>query len=356
LPARSQLAAHTHRLAGSFNLFSRTRDRYHSAMLHAFARYADGATACLTSFAGIAETWAIQHSVTWVDLVGPTESDLRQLSQIIPLDSGALDDCLHGEQRPRVDEFDDYIFLVLYGLRGTATEADEINPRKLAAFCGRRFLITVHERDLPSVNEVRERASRYPAHILAGGVDEVLYRIVDRMVDRYIEAVDRYEDKIEHLEERSLARDIDRALPSDTSDLRRQLLEIRHLAVAQRELIRPLANGDLDYIGPDLALRFRHVADHLAQVIESIDGLREQLAAVRENHHAAIATRTNEIMKLLTIFATIMLPLTFVAGIYGMNLPLWPPSDDPASFWSVLGVMLLIAAGLLLVFRRKHWI
>jgi len=326
-------------------------------MFHAIARLTDGQTVHLDSSTGLAEILAHPENVVWIDYEAPTEADLQQLTSLIPLDSDAVEDCLTGEQRPRIDEFDDYIFLVLYGMPVLVDgPGEELLPRKLAAFCSQRFLITVHNEALPSISEIRERGGRNPAQLLAGGSDEVLYCIVDRMVDRYIELIEYYEDQIEVLEERSLANELDRGLLSDGARIRAHLLDVRHLAMSQRELIRPLANGEFDYIGNDLGIGFRHIADHLAQVIELADALREQLTSIREIYHAAIATRTNEVIKTLTLFATILLPLSVIAGVFGMNFKTWPIPDHPGSFWAVIAAMLVIAGALLLYFRRKHWL
>jgi len=326
-------------------------------MFHGFVRYPDGGTTCLTSPAGLADAWAQSEAQIWLDFETPTPDELHAVLKVIDLDSGAIDDSLTGEQRPRLDEYSDHVFMVLYGLRGVEREPDEeITPRKFAAFLGQRYLITVSRQPLPSVRETRDRCNRSPGLLLAGTVDEVLYRIVDKIVDRYVEVTQEYEARIEALEERSLSDEIDRELLSEVTGLRRDLMDMRHLALSQRELLRPLANGDLEYISPALGQRFSHVTDHLMQVIEMTDALREQLAAVRDNYHTSIATQTNAVMQTLTIFATIMLPLTFVAGIYGMNLPLWPSPDSPGSFWAVMGVMAAITAGMLYFFRLNKWL
>ncbi|MCB9851344.1 MAG: magnesium/cobalt transporter CorA [Phycisphaerales bacterium] len=326
-------------------------------MFYGYVRYADGGISCLNSPAGLADAWASSDSVMWIDLESPTPEELRELNAIIKVDESAIEDCLSGEQRPRLDEFTDHIFLLLYGLRGIEKEEDdEIDPRKLAAFVSRRYLVTVHARPLLTISETRERCVRNPELILLNGVDELFYRIVDRVVDRYIEFTQAYEERIETLEEITLRDETDGEVLSEITDLRREFMELRQLAMSQRELLRPLGNGDLEYISPALEHRFRHVNDHLMQVIELTDALREQLLSVRDNYHTSIANRTNAVMQTLTIFASVMLPLTFVAGIYGMNLPLWPPQENPGSFWGVMGVMLAIAGAMLMFFRKKRWL
>lgn len=320
-----------------------------------FALLPNGECRRLGSLEDIEAMWPHEDTRLWVDLESPTEDDLRRLGSIAGLDEEALDDCLHGEQQPRVDEFEGYIFLVLYGLLGLK-EQQELDPHKLAAFCGSRFLITVGRDPLLSVRQVRSRCGRHPETLLVRGVDVVLFEIIDTMVDYYLSVIDRYEDRLEALEEKSFDTDVDEEVLEEAAEVRRDLLELRRLAVAQRHLLQPVARGEYDFISETLGQQFSHVCDHLSQVIDTVDGLRETIVSIRDNYHAGLTRRTNEIMKVLTLYAGIMLPLTLVAGIYGMNLPLWPSSNNPASFWGVLASMSLIAGFLLIYFRRRKWL
>lgn len=324
-------------------------------MISGFALVPDGSVLKLASVDEAAELASRDGTVTWIDLAEPSEAEVRAVGEAFRLDQGALADCLYGEQRPRIDEFEDHIFLVFYGMLGPG-EADVVNPRKLAAFCGSRFLITVHQEALRTIRALRDRCERHAGQVLNCGADFMLYSIVDGMVDNYLKLTDLHESRVEQLEERSLVEDVGPSILPQTVAARRELIDLRQLAVSQREMLTPVAKGEFDCISDALEQRFSHVRDHLTTVIESIDALRERLNGVRENYHAALADRTNAIVKTLTVFAAVLLPLTLIAGIYGMNLPLWPPADHPAAFWGVLGAMLLIALGLLFYFRRRYWL
>ncbi len=327
-------------------------------MISGFARLSDGTVERIESVDDLAAAWAKEDAVVWVDYLQPTEPDLRALKDVLGLDEASLEDCLYGEQRPRIDEFDTYIFLVLYGLVGLE-DPDEFDPRKLAIFFGSRFLITVHQEPLRTIHTILERSNRGAGSTRGGlskGVDHLLHMIIDGMVDKYVFIADKYEAQLETLEDASLDPLADEQVLVDSAGLRRELLQLRSLAVSQRELLTPIVKSEYDYISESLEQQFKHVRDHLTQVIDLVDTLREQLHGIRDNYHTAVANRTNAIMKTLTIFATILLPLTFIAGVYGMNLPLWPPPDHPLSFWAVMGVMLVLGVSLLLYFRRKHWL
>jgi magnesium transporter len=327
-------------------------------MISGFARFSDGTVERIESTDHLAAAWAKEDAVVWVDYLEPTEADLRALKDVLGLDDASIDDCLYGEQRSRIDEFDTYMFIVLYGLVGLE-DPEEFDPRKLAIFFGSRFLITVHRESLKTIHTVLERCNRGTATARSGlsrGVDQLLHMIIDGMVDKYVFIADKYEAQIETLEEASLDPSADEQVLVDSAGLRRELLRLRSLAVSQREALTPIVKGEYDYISESLEQQFSHVRDHLTQVIELVDTLREHLHGVRDNYHTALANRTNAIMKTLTIFATILLPLTFIAGVYGMNLPLWPPPDQPFSFWVVMGVMLVLGVSLLLYFQRKRWL
>ncbi|RMF78304.1 MAG: hypothetical protein D6744_10260 [Planctomycetota bacterium] len=138
--------------------------------------------------------------------------------------------------------------------------------------------------------------------------------------------------------------------------MRPHVSTLRHSAVREREAIEPLCRGELDYIAGGLERRFNHVRDHLSRVIAQADTSRDRLAAARENLRAAQADQLNSIMKTLTVFATILLPLSVITGIYGMNVPLWPNPEHPATFWGILATMICLVFGLLAYFRRRNWI
>ena len=324
-------------------------------MFTAFARLADRSVRPVATSEELSKLWAADTTTVWVDLEDPTEEELRALSRVISVDEAALEDCLQGEQRPRIDEYPDHVFVVLYGAMGSEPDL-EFTPRKLAIFCGHRFLVTVHRESLRSVRTIRERCVRRPEKVLGNGVDTLLYQIIDMIADGFVELAERYEDQLEALEDDLLQSEVDEHILRGVLSVRKELLELRRVASSQRELVNPLAEGEFDYVSESLGQQFRHVRDHLVKVVELIDAQRERLNGLRDHYHTAVAGRANEVMKTLTVFAAVLLPLSVIAGIYGMNLQVWPPPEHPASFWIVLAVMLAIAGGMLYYFRRQKWV
>jgi magnesium transporter len=312
-------------------------------MFTAYARLSDGTPRTLEAAPDLAALWSDKEAVLWIDLEQPTEEEIRAVDAVIDLDNEALDDCLHGEQRPRVDEYENYIFLVVYGLLGSEQEADH-RPCKLAVFCGDRFLVTVHRESVRTIEHFRVRCGQHAAQLLQHGVDHLLYSILDGMVDNYLRVSETYEERLEELEDRSQHPAVDDSVLRDLSELRRGLLELRRYATSQMQLLEPISEGEYDYISEALGRQFAHLRDHLLKVVEQVDGLRELANGVRDNYHTALAERTNAAMRMLTVFASVLLPLSLIAGIYGMNLPLWPKADHPASFWGVIGAMEVMKA------------
>ncbi|MBN2473471.1 MAG: magnesium transporter CorA family protein [Pirellulales bacterium] len=324
-------------------------------MITAYLRHADGTARVLSRPDELAAEWSDQQAVVWIDVEQPTEEEVRAVDAVIDLDDEAWDDCLRGRQRPRIDEYENYIFLLVYGLSEPEAATDPV-ARKLAAFCGNRFLITVHQEPFAAIEHLRGRCRLHASTLLQRGVDHLLYYVIDAIVDGYLRVSETYETVLEQLEERSQDLDSVDSVLGELSDLRRRLLELRRIAASQLQLLEPVSEGEYDYVSGELGRGFSHVRDHLLKVIEHVDSLREVANGVRDNYHAAIAMRTNAIMRTLTVFASVLLPLSLISGIYGMNLPVWPKPEHPASFWGVIGVMAAVAGGLLWYFRRKRWV
>jgi magnesium transporter len=324
-------------------------------MRTAFACQSEPACVRLESLDDIERAMRNPNTRVWVDLEAPDPEEVFAVGQLFGLADSALEDCLHGEQRPRIDEFETYIFLVLYGMLG-AEEDDAYAPRKLAIFVGQDFLITVHRQPVRITNTIRDRYEAHGLPLLNRGVDNLLFHIIDGLVDNLLRVTDSYEDRVETAEDLALEPEPDDGLPLLLSDLRRDLLELRHVAAAQRTLIEPVAAGAYDYINEQLASRFAHVRDHLIQVVESVDRHRELLNSIRDLHEAATSHRLNRVVNMLTIYATVLLPASLVASIYGMNVKLWPGMESRGGFAIVLLIMSVCVIGSVAIFRRLKWL
>lgn len=324
-------------------------------MYTAFALRTDDSVEHLDSLEATRVLWLDSTATLWIDLEEPTEEQLILLGAMLGLHVDAIEDCLFGEQRPRIDEYDDHLFLVFYGVLDT-DDQHHFSPRKLAVFMGERFLLTVHRQPLRTVTDLRNRTPRQIGQMLKKGLDHLLYTVVDGVVENYLVLAEHFEDHVEDLEDKALDPSEGTAVLGAVSDMRRAVLEVRRIVFAQRELLLPLAKGDYDYFSETLEARFRHVVDHTVQALEMLDNLREMLRGVQDSYHSAVATQTNKVMKMLTIYASILLPMSVIVGLYGMNVPVWPSPDTPNVFWAILGFMAVLAGGMFGIFRYLKWL
>jgi len=305
--------------------------------------------------ADIADVLTREDAFVWVDVQSTAAADLDEFARIFQLDPDSISDCFEGEQRPRIDDYDAYHLLFLYGMLGQI-DSNEYDPHKLVVFVGPRFLITVHESPIRALQQLRSKAQRRPKLFPRDSVWQLLYALIDQIVDNYIIFMQACEDRVDQLEDQSLAPDCEPEILQQSAALRAMLSEIRHLVRAEDQLISMTIVELADYLDEDIIFDFRHVRDHLIAVGELSDRLRDRLNTVRDNYSFILANRTNEIMKILTVFASIMLPLSLIAGIFGMNLKLGILEREPFGLWVVLAGMVIIAGGLFAFFRRKHWL
>lgn len=324
-------------------------------MFTAFARFTDGTAEQIASMDVLGPAWARDGVTVWVDLEAPTSDEVAQLASITEVDATLLESCQMGQARPRIEEFEHYLFLMMQGALAPK-EGAEFQPRQIAAFCGPRFLVTIHQEPLRSIATLRDKCGRFGAQLLGRGTDYLLFDIIDMMVDRYVETAEHFERLVEHLEEESLDDQIDSGIVQMVSRLHRELLDLRRAASAKRDLVAPVARGEYDHISSTLSQRFGRLRDHLNQLVDQIGGLRERLDGVRDNYHSTLATHTNEAMRKLTAYAAILLPLSAVASIYGMNLGTWPGQTHWWGFWAVLGIMGLIGGSMFVYFKRRDWL
>lgn len=324
-------------------------------MMRVFACAGEGSTRLLDDVESITAAHAADGTRLWVDVSDPSPGELELLTELFGLQADTMEDCVTGEHRPRIEEFDDHVFLLAYGVFG-AEETDTLAPRKLGIFCYDSLLITIHREPQRTVNRLFARCEQNGEQILGRGADVLLYDILDGMMDHYLQAVEQYEDRLESLEDRALTTDDTMGFLAELQDLRSDIVRMRRLAASHREMIILLARGHHAFIDDAIEDRLEHVLDHLTQALELLDGLRELLYGIRDMFHSRLADRMNEIIKVLTMFATVLLPLTVITGIYGMNVPLWPDAGYPYSFWGLIGTMGAVVLGLLAYFRLMKWL
>jgi magnesium transporter len=299
-------------------------------------------------------TWG---DLTWVNIEGPTGREMEYLAQNYPFHHLDLDDCLSRKQRPKIDEYKDYLFLVLH-FPVFNKEARVTTPSQVSVFIGENYLITLHKGELkPLVKLFRECQidEESQQEYLGQGSGYLLYRIVDRLVDYCLPILNKIGDNIEEVEDNIFSsRGTPRAIEG-ISILRRDVISLRRIIWPVRAVIGSLEPKVRRFTKMDMSVYFGDMIDHVDKIWDGLDEYKEIIEGLNDTHDSLATNRTNEVMRMLTIIATILLPLTVVASIYGMNIPL-PFQNSTYSLIFVLFIWLTIVGGMLYFFRRHHWI
>ncbi len=298
-----------------------------------------------------------KSNLTWVNIENPTELETEYLSQNYPFHPLDLDDCLSRIQRPKIDEYKDYLFLVFH-FPVFNPEARVTTPSQLSVFIGKDYLITLHKGDLkPLVKLFREcqidEESRQEHFSQGSGY--LLYHIIDRLVDYCLPILNKIGDNIERVEDEIFAQRMPRAI-REISILRRDVIAFRRTIWPMRAVIGSLQPKVRRFTKADMVAYFDDMVDHVDKIWDGLDEYKEIIEGLNDTHDSLATNRTNEVMRMLAIIATILLPITVVASIFGMNIPLGPFGDSPYSFLYVFLICLVIIGGILYFFRRQHWI
>lgn len=288
----------------------------------------------------------------WIDLVEQDATKLRILSERFRFHPLAIEDCLHFDQRPKLESYSDHMFLVIHGFRVNGDRELTSEAVELHIFLGRDFLVTVHEHPLPELDAVWNRLVQ-DGSLLWRGADYVCYLIADALVDGYFPVVDGIMAKIDQLEDRVLDVSEDVNL-QDILDLKRLLVEMRRILSPQRDVLALLSKRGEGWINEHTAIYFRDVYDHVLRLHETVESAREMVANTRDAYLWSASQRTNEIMKRLTILSAIFLPLTFVTGFFGQNFEGMPFGNDGLMI-AMLASCVLIPAGMIYYFIKSKW-
>lgn len=294
------------------------------------------------------------ESVTWVDVQGiGDEAMIRRIGEIFSLHPLALEDAINVPQRPKAEVYERF---QLFISRMTRCESGaDIDVEQLSIFLGERFVLTLQERYGDIFDPVRARIRGGLGPIRTGGADYLAYALIDTVIDGYYPVLETLGDYLEDLE----ADTLEQARPVHLRRMyavKRQLLELRRAIWPQREAINAMIRTEHPLVGASVRLYLRDCYDHAVQVIDVTESYRELVGTLMDLYLSMMGQRTNEVMKVLTIMATIFIPLTFVAGVYGMNFAHMPELGIPWAYPAVLGLMAVTAGAMVVYFWRKGWI
>src|SRR5438067_12202487 len=290
----------------------------------------------------------------WVDIEDPDQAALEPLlEQRFGFHELAAEDSLSPNTLPKYDPFPTYDFFIFRAV-DVDLSVHGSHSYKLAAFLGKDFLFTVHKEPMNAVEHVRQRLAS-DRRLLANGPDFLLYAIVDQMVDAHFPLLEKLEECVDDLQD-AIFTDARPKHLDELLHLKRDGNVLRRHSLPQRELLNQISRGDAQFVQRPHLIYYRDVYDHMFRISETIDVLRDTMSGTMEAYLSAVANRTNEIMRVLTVFSAILLPLTLIAGIYGMNFERIPELHWMHGYLYAVGLMAIIAVGLFTYFRRRGWI
>jgi magnesium transporter len=289
----------------------------------------------------------------WIDFEAPTAEEAQVLSRVFGFHHLAIEDCWHEPQHPKVDDYGNYLFLVVHGVRDD-TEHDEFATHELNIFLGPNFLVSFHTLHSRTIEAMQVNIRRNP-NIMARGMDFILHQIMDRVIDNYFPRLDVIEDRIDALEN-DLVADARPELLTRIFDLRHTVAHLRRVAIQEREVLIQISRGEFPFVSEKAQVYFKDIYDHLFRIVEVADNLRETLNVMVQVYVSMVSNQLNHTMRVLTVIATLMLPLTVITGVYGMNFDVMPELRWKYGYFVVLGFMAVVAGGMLLYFRRRRWL
>jgi magnesium transporter len=291
----------------------------------------------------------------WIDVHGlGDERVLRRMGEIFGLHPLALEDVVNVPRRAKSEIYGDHQLVI--SRLPIFDGGGAIDAPQLALLIGRRHLLSFQERPFGCFDPVRQRLREGVGPIRSGGPAYLAYALIDTLVDHYYPVVESLTHELEDLEEDAIRAAPGTGVLQRIHRNRRRLVVLRRVGRPQREAVLELATTESPFVGPEVRTFLRDTHDHIAQVMELADSAHELSVALLELYRSSLGQRTNEIMKLLTMIGSIFIPLTFVAGIYGMNFDHMPELRRPWAYPAALAGMAAIAAGMVLYFRHRGWI
>jgi magnesium transporter len=294
-------------------------------------------------------------NLIWVDMEAPTEADEQVLLDVFKFHPLTVEDCRENRHYPKIEEFEGYIYFIVHGVTADISP-ERFNTIELDGFLGSNYVITYHHEMFRSINNVKQHLRTTPV-ACQRGTAYLLHQILDQVVDYYSPVLDDFDDRIDRLEQDifNLKQPNNRIL-SEIMDLKRSVLRLRRISGKQMDILHRMSRGEFALIPEEMRPFYRDIYDHLVRVVDLSENYRDLISGSLEAYLSVVSNRLNEIMKVLTIFSAIMLPLTFIAGVYGMNFDHMPELHSRYGYYAVWGLMVVVAMAMLLFFKRRGWI
>lgn len=294
-------------------------------------------------------------TVTWINIDGIHQVEIiEKLGSYFGLHPLLLEDILNTDQRPKMEDYGDYIFVILKMLY-SGENKDEIEAEQVSLILGSNFVISLQEREGDVFDPVRDRIRKSKGRIRKTGSDYLAYALLDAIVDNYFLILENVGEKIEETEEQ-LATNPNPETLQLIHALKKEMIFLRKSIWPLREMVSGLERCESSLIHESTGAYLRDVYDHTIQIIDTVESYRDMISGMLDIYLSSISNKMNEVMKVLTIFASIFIPLTFVAGLYGMNFEFMPELTWHWGYFALLGFMVFVGVSLMVYFKRKRWL
>ena len=295
-------------------------------------------------------------TVAWIQIEGIHDTQiLEELGAVFGLHPLTLEDILNTDQRPKMEDFCEYIYIVLKTFYNPSDENNETTSEQISIILGPTFVISFQEKETDIFKPIRERIRAGKGRLRKSGADYLAYSLIDTIVDNYFNILEHLGEKIEIIEESLVINPSTQTLQA-IQHLKREMIFLRKSVWPLRETISSLERTECQLIQEATGLFLKDIYDHTIQVIDTIETFRDMLSGILDIYLSSISNRMNEIMKVLTIIATIFMPLTFLVGVYGMNFKYMPELEWHWGYFFIWSIMITIAVSMLVYFRKKRWL
>ncbi|MEK8023153.1 MAG: magnesium/cobalt transporter CorA [Candidatus Hydrogenedentota bacterium] len=290
----------------------------------------------------------------WIDMEDPIEDEIDYLSDIFDFHTLSIEDCILPVHRPKIDDFDDYIFVIFHAMavKNTLTRAEDLDILELNLYIGAHYIVSFHEDVIPLMNHVRSRCSMQPS-LMTKGSDFLLHLLMDSVVDETTHILQRLEEKLDVIEDNILA-DKEGSI-AEINEFKSIVSKVRKIVVPQLDVVRLLMNKSFSFISDHQVIYFRDIYDHLMTVNDTTHLFREVIASTLDSYLSMLSKKLNDVMKVLTVMTIIFMPLNLIASIYGMNFDVMPELRWEQGYYMVLLVMATIVLAQVWLFRKLKW-
>ncbi len=295
---------------------------------------------------------ASPDEMVWIDITSPGLEESTLLRERLGLHPLAVEDCLRGRQRPKIDRYPGYFLFIFYATRINPVRA-RMALNEIHLFLGSTFLITVHDQEVPEISQIVDGWKLDPGRLNDPGT--IAHALLDQIIDDYFPVLEHFSHRLEHMEHRAF-NDPDATTVEDAFLLRQEMITMRRVLAPQRDALSSLVRHDLPYVRPELVPYFQDIHDHVLRVMEEIDAFREVLTGLVEYQATKASNRLNEVVQTLTAWSIILMTISVIAGIYGMNFVVMPELRLSWGYYAVLTLMASTAFCLALYFRRRKWL